>query len=145
MTEQIEINGTIKMTARADGTIRIEAIGKREYMPATRSMAGFWTAGHPRALYIIDGYDCRDAKVGDEGCLGISYNTRGDEHLAAWLTTAGIAGNMGDDVTLHGWRGTTNDRSTFARGWRRVESIAPRKRGLGWVMILSADLRPDED
>lgn len=79
------------------------------------------------------------------GCLGISYNTLGDEHLAAWLTTSGITGNMGGAATLHGWRGTTNDRSTFAKGWRRVESINPRRRGLGWVMILSADLRPDED
>ena len=145
MTNEIEINGTIKMTERADGTIRLEAIGKREYVHAKWASNNYWTEGHPRALYIIDGYDCRDAKVGDMGCLGISYNTLGDEHLAAWLTTAGITGNMGDAATLHGWRGTTNDRSIFARGWRRVESINPRKRGLGWVMILSADLRPNED
>ena len=145
MTEQIEINGTIKMVERNDGTIRIEAIGKREFMPRVAGMDGYWTEGHPRALYIIDGYDCRDAKVGDEGCLAVSYNTRGDENLSAWMNTAGIAGNMGDAASLHGWRGTTNDRSTFARGWRRVESIAPRKRGLGWVMILSKDLRPNED
>jgi len=134
--EQNEIKGTLRVTELKDGRVRIEAIGRREF----NSYIG-WMECLPAPLSI----DGEDARVGDEGCFAVSYNTIGDEDPFVWLSRSGLKGNMGDARRIHGWRGTTNNRSIAARGWRKVESIQERKRGLGWVATLSPDLRPDEE
>lgn len=131
----------VTITERCDGTIRIEAIGRRE-----RSIAsvGGDLEYMPAPLAIVDDLGGeREARPGDTGCLVESYNTTSsDDKRAVWLDTdpAGIAGNLGGTRALTGWRGTTDDRAVIAHGWRRVISIEPRKRGIGWVAILSRDM-----
>lgn len=148
MTTYTEIipqtKSTITMTGRSDGTIRIEAIGRREYIAALGGEVEYT----PAPLTIVD--DCgdeRDAIPGDAGCLAESYSVAGgDDKRAVWMGSnpAGICGNASNERALFGWRGTTDDRAVVAQGWRRVLSIEPRKRGVGWVAILSRDLgHPD--
>lgn len=65
-------------------------------------------------------------------------------HSAALYTEAidGIGGNQDPQKkSMHGWRGTNNDIAVFAHGWRKVKSVRKRKRGKGYRVILSKDLR----
>ena len=137
----------MRVTERRDGTIRIEQIDW---------CGGQFADGH-HLMLIIDpdnDYEKREIRVGDEGCLSTSHNVSPDairsnrptEYSAQLFADPnGIPGNMNSNITrLHGWRGTTCDRCSEAWGWRRVESIEPRKRGEGYVVILSVDLKPDE-
>lgn len=132
-------SATVILTERCDGTIRIEAIGRREHIAALGGDLEYM----PAPLDIVDDLgDEREARPGDAGCLAESYSVAGgDDKRAVWLGTnpAGIMGNGGDRA-LTGWRGTTDDRAIIAHGWRRVISIEPRKHGVGWVAILSRDL-----
>lgn len=144
MKVQFKTNGTIKIVKRKDGTIRIESIGKRERVGGYSRSEWHWLEYTPHPMFLCGDGDEKEVTVGMEGCLAIGYNVIGDEDIDVWLVNSGVPGNAGDGERLHGWRGTTNDRSVAADGWRRVESITPRKRGLGWVAILSKDLRPDE-
>jgi len=131
-------SATVILTERRDGTIRIEAIGRREYIAALGGDMEYT----PAPLAFVYDWGARDAKPGDAGCLAESYSVAGgDDKRAVWLGTnpAGIMGNGGDRA-LTGWRGTTDDRAIIAHGWRRVISIEPRKHGVGWVAILSRDL-----
>ena len=126
----------MRLTERHDGTIRIE----------------------PDLITVIfpdQGHTHREIRVGDEGCLATAKDISPNTLLRGWPTEYrvslyaapdGVGGNMDPKIKrLHGWRGTTNDWSSYAWGWRRVESITPRRRGVGYVVILSADLRPDAD
>ena len=133
-------SATVILTERGDGTVRIEAIGRRERIAALGGDLEYM----PAPLDIVDDLgDEREARPGDAGCLAESYSVAGgDDNRAVWLGTnpAGIAGNLRDTRALTGWRGTTGDRAVIAHGWRRVISIEPRKRGIGWVAILSRDM-----
>ena len=122
------------ITERRDGTIRIEL--RAEY---------YDDLDIDLAFYIVDAdYNSRPVRIGDEGCLSMSTRA-GCEDGAAMYPDA-IPGNMNHNIRrYHGWRGTTCDVARYAMGWRRVESVEPRKRGGGLVIVLSADLRPDED
>lgn len=85
---------------------------------------------------------------GNSGCMVINRNVSGDENIFFYLVgnETGAPGNMNPAVCrLHGWRGTTNNRASYAYGWRKVLSVSPRKRGAGYTVLFSADLRPDED
>ena len=143
----------MRITESRDGTVRIELIGER---------GREWEPDEIPALpeYLDDnenGYHCtsRPVQVGDAGCLVTHHDVspdaqrlRGPTEYSAHVVNSpeGIPGNSNHAITrLHGWRGTSYDSYCDAWGWRRVESIEPRKRGVGWVVILSADLRPDED
>lgn len=133
-------SATVILTERGDGTIRIEAIGRREYIAALGGDLEYM----PAPLGIVDDLGGeREARPGDAGCLAESYSTAaGGDKRSVWLDAnpAGICGNMSNARALTGWRGTTDDRAVIAHGWRRVISIEPRKRGIGWVAILSRDL-----
>ena len=131
-------SATVILTERRDGTIRIEAIGRREYIAALGGDMEYT----PAPLAFVYDWGARDAKPGDAGCLAESYSVAGgDDKRAVWLGTnpAGIMGNGGDRA-LTGWCGTTDAVAVIAHGWRRVISIEPRKHGVGWVAILSRDL-----
>ena len=133
-------SATVILTERGDGTIRIEAVGRREYVAALGGDLEYM----PAPLDIVDDLGGeREARPGDAGCLAESYSTAaGGDKRSVWLgaNPAGIAGNLRGTRALTGWRGTTDDRAVIAHGWRRVISIEPRKRGIGWVAILSRDL-----
>lgn len=67
------------------------------------------------------------------------------KHWYILCDSDGVGGNMnGSAKRFHGWRGTTNNVSREALGLRRVEKIIECKNGKFWV-VLSADLRPDEE
>ena len=118
------------ITERRDGTIRIELRGEH------------WDINP--MLTADSEYREKPVQVGDEGCLLVAGRS-GREDVAA-LRPGPIPGNLNHHITrCHGWRGTTGDVARYAMGWRRVESVTPRRRGGGLVIILSADLRPDED
>ena len=121
------------ITERRDGTIRIEL--REEY---------YDDLDIDLAFYIVDAdYHSRPVRIGDEGCLSVSTRA-GCQDRAAMYPDA-IPGNLNHRIRhYHGWRGTTCDVARYAMGWRRVESVIPRTRGGGLVVILSADLRPDE-
>lgn len=136
----------MRLTTRRDGTIRLECVVRGEYDDPER------------VTYELPGWDAprpREVVVGDVGCLVTTEDVSPDamrgggptEYGARlWGDELGFPGNSDHDkCRLHGWRGTTNDVYVYAWGWRRVESIAPRKRGRGWVMVLSADLMPGDD
>lgn len=132
-------SATVILTERGDGTIRIEAIGRREYIAALGGDMEYT----PAPLAVVYDWGSRDAKPGDAGCLAESYSVAaGGDKRSVWLDAnpAGICGNLSNERALTGWRGTTDDRAVIAHGWRRVISIEPRKRGIGWVAILSRDL-----
>lgn len=132
-------SATVILTERGDGTIRIEAIGRREYIAALGGDMEYT----PAPLAVVYDWGSHDAKPGDAGCLAESYSVAaGGDKRSVWLGTnpAGIRGNLSNERALTGWRGTTDDRAVIAHGWRRVISIEPRKRGIGWVAILSRDL-----
>ena len=95
-------------------------------------------------------------KPGDEGCLVIKTDLSPNAYAAGcggqpikallYHNPEGFPGNMdGNRRKLHGWRGTTGDICVTAYGWRKVRSITPLKRGIGDRIILSADLKPNED
>ena len=143
MRELVRLSGAderARVIERADGTIRIEYIMPEDAAPYADLVTLHERDGGPWSLI----------EVGDEGVLMICERLqRGHEQAnRAYLLNEpdGAPGNTDHTVRrLHGWRGTTNDLVCDAHGWRRVESIEPRKRGHGFVAILSADLRPDED
>jgi len=92
----------------------------------------------------------REVRVGDEGTytvVGRIYNDDGEfETVSLDTHPEGIPGNMDrSERRIHGWRGTTNDISTYAQGWRRVLSIEQPKRGKGWIVTLSNDLKSTEE
>ena len=92
---------------------------------------------------IFPGGESRIISVGDEGCFFTTQNTYGNDDYRCGLFAdkEGFPGNSDHSMkSLHGWRGTTNDRACYVEGWRRVENIEPRKRGVGFVVILSKDL-----
>lgn len=130
----------VTIAERCDGTIRIEAIGHREHIAALDGDMEYT----PAPLAIIDDLGGeREARPGDAGCLAESYSTAaGGDKRAVWLCAnpAGIPGNIDRSRALTGWRGTTDGRAVIAHGWRRIISIEPRKRGIGWVAIMSRDL-----
>ena len=130
----------MKLTERRDGTIRIEAIGTREP----------WGDEEPDSIQICDheSGEGREIQVGDEGCFVTTEpETDTSTILSAclWDDPYGYPGNTNHNIyRLHGWRGTTGGEYCEAHGWRRVKSIEPRKRGVGYVVILSADMKPDK-
>jgi len=142
----------MRVTERRNGTIRIEAIGTRG-----RESDGWEWTEDPEPIMICgpDMTEERQIRVGDEGCMVTGEDVSPDALRAGGPTEysvrlstdrEGIPGNSDPSIRrLHGWRGTTGDWYVDTWGWRRVESIEPRKRGIGYVVILSADLRPDED
>jgi len=88
--------------------------------------------------------------VGDEGCVGtikdVSPNAlrSGESRTSVFLcdNPEGISGNSDRNIRkLNGWRGTTNDSSITAHGWRRIEESAPLKRGYGWRTVFSEELK----
>ena len=127
-----------KMIWRADGTVRIE----------NRPEMGDW----PTERYGVTQRLPKDPdwriklEVGDEFCLGVVTDPCGVETPFFVRDERGIGGNMdGDRRVLHGWRGTTNGYTEMAYGWRRCLEIGWLKRGYGEYLILSADMKPDED
>lgn len=118
------------ITERRDGTIRIELRGEH------------WDINP--MLTTDSEYRERPVQVGDEGCLSVS--TRAGCQDRAAMYPGPIPGNLNSHISrYHGWRGTTCDVARYAMGWRRVKFVAPRTRGKGLIIILSADLRPDEE
>ena len=137
-----------KITELKNGKIKIEAFGLREWCKTSHHDDGFWDEKNPEPLCIRDwkGNE-RNAIAGDCGCLVISRNVSGDEDISAFLfaSEVGMPGNMNPAICrLHGWRGTTGNRESHAYGWRRVESITPRKRGIGCIVLFSEDLKLKE-
>ena len=151
----------MKITERKNGTLRIEGIGTREYYGE-----GHYHEESPNVIQFVfddeNGYvgivglaEERDCRAGDEGCLVVCHDVSPDAlrssapinyHVSIVDDIDGIGGNMHSEIKrLHGWRGTTNDTDCTAWGWRRVESVQPRKRGIGWVVILSEDLKQEEE
>ena len=129
----------ITVTERADGTIRIEAIGTTEKIDR-------WDVAEidPDPL-MIDGEQIADS--GDCGCLyaGDDIRTATTAYVGMVSDPEGLGGNVDPSVkSLDGWRGTTNDIATYAMGWREVMSVEPRKRGVGWVAILSKPFDPTD-
>ena len=58
----------------------------------------------------------------------------------------GIRGNSNREIRrYHGWRGTTSDNYVTAIGMRTVLSKTKFKRGYGYSIVLSADLKKDEE
>ena len=139
----------MKMLRRRDGTIVIEERIERWFNRPTR-----YDDGVENLMPDLPSYDYnRPIRVGDEGCLAIVKNVSpdslraGETEINATLRSdaAGLPGNSNPNITrLHGWRGTSNDCHVSAHGWRRVLSIRPVARGIGYRVILSADLQPDE-
>ena len=90
-----------------------------------------------------------DVYVGDEGVLCVTESQRRDGPSTSAILYAdrrGIAGNTDSAIRrLHGWRGTTDGDAVYAGGWRRVESVTTYRGGLGWRVVLSADLAKDEE
>jgi len=138
---------TTKILTRRDGTLVIECRIPRWMDRPTKYDTGL-TNLPPHPLMFAD----RPAQVGDVGCLGITEDwspdaCRAGEHRPrAWMLPGedGIPGNSNGNITrCHGWRGTTDDARVEAHGIRRVVSITPVSRGLGWRVILSADLSPE--
>ena len=96
----------------------------------------------------------RRVRIGDVGCLCLGSNVSPDclrsgksEDYEVWLydEESGYPGNSNPGICrLHGWRGTTQNFHVTAEGWRRVESIDQLKRGLGFRVVLSEDMRPNE-
>ena len=94
---------------------------------------------------------------GDEGCLAWYVDVSPDAvrnsgapinycPLSLFVQPEGLRGNCDRNIRrLHGWRGTSNDVYKTACGWRRVEKIEKRARGIGRRITLSVDLRPDEE
>lgn len=141
----------MRLTERRDGTIRIEAIGRIDRYQGRE----FAIDPDPMTIVIPGGrWVQREIRVGDEGCLRVSHgvspnamrsNNPTEYSASLYADADGVPGNSNSNISrLHGWRGTTGDSCCYAMGWRRVESIAPRKRGVGYVVILSADLRPTD-
>jgi len=128
----------MKITERKDGTIRITVKTSDD-------------CSQSNMLFLQD--DCmseREIQIGDEGCLQLKCNIRNTSKLRNYDailidSSEGIGGNLNSSIKrLHGWRGTSNKISKSAEGWRRVESVEPRKQGQGWTIILSEDLKPEE-
>jgi len=129
----------MKITKRKDGTIRITVKICDYDLQSNMS-------------FLSDDYISeRDVQVGDEGCLSLSYNIRDTSKFTDYRailidSPEGIGGNINSSIKrLHGWRGTSNNISRSAEGWRRVKSVEPRKQGQGWTIILSKDLKPEEN
>lgn len=140
----------IREYTRVDGALVIEGIGATVNGMEDIPNPPMITLDHDGGLY------CRPPEEGDEGCLASTYyvgptywvdGEMRDPLPSAHLAThpEGIAGNSDPSIRrLHGWRGTWNDWATNARGWRKVLSYQPRKRGIGWRLVLSEDLKPEE-
>lgn len=125
----------VKLTELKDGRIKLEVILRLEYV-------------------LIDGTVIHEnppvwfPQVNDEGCFVLYYDVFGDDNIEVALieNSTGVPGNLNHSICrLHGWRGATNNRACMAMGWRKVESVTPRKRGAGLVAIYSNDLKPTED
>ncbi len=125
----------MKIVTRKNGTVRVEVIGEREWYDPEVQIG----------MCIYTGDIRRNVRVGDEGVLVERQYFRSDAVDAyLWADPDGVPGNSNPAIKrLNGWRGTTNDVATFARGWRQVESISPRKRGVGVNIVLSAEFVPD--
>ena len=103
-------------------------------------------------IYHADGpHSARKIRVGDEGTLVEVTSVRpddmrrGDDCLRVYFDARpdGVPGNSNGAIQrLHGWRGTTNDSYVDASGWRRIEAIT--RRGVGWLVKISADLKPSQ-
>ena len=129
----------MKINERKNGTVRIESIaegercyGRIEYETPDPFMIEFPESGISRP-----------AVVGDEGCLTRgAAESESDTDASLYHDLDGIPGNCNQAVKrLDGWRGTTDGWRVTADGWRQVLSVEPRKRGVGWVVILSAKTR----
>ena len=83
----------------------------------------------------------RDIKIDDIGTLCETSTRHGKKFFDVWLElgTKGVCrhGTFTDPIT-NGYLGCCEDRESSACGVRRVESIAKRKRGLGWVIMFSS-------
>ena len=140
----------MKITRLKNGQIVVEARASKY------EAREFGTTAMPDTMEFTpdDWRTVRAVRVGDEGCVGIATNVSPDsirdghdnENFCRVYMTAnpeGISGNSNHHVRrLHGWRGTTNDSSIEADGWRRVLEIRPTKTGIGWRVVLSEDLNP---
>lgn len=66
-------------------------------------------------------------------------------HSLRPYTGVGVGGNMDSSVKrLHGWRGTTNDRSVYACGVHKITNARPLKTQDAVRLTLGPDLYPDE-
>jgi hypothetical protein len=103
-------------------------------------------------MYAYDPIDAlrHEVRTGEVGCLVIDESMspnacrsgQHDPRAMLWLDTNGVPGNLDfKNLQVLGWRGTSNDICRIAHGVRRVESVAPRKRGYGTRVILSDELR----
>ncbi len=127
-----------KMIWRTDGTVRIENRPEMGYWPTDRSRVTQRLPNDPDWRIKL--------KVGEEFCFGVGTDPRGVETPFFERDGRGIAGNMNSGWrVLHGWRGTTNGYKEVAYGWRRCLEIGRLKRGFGEYLILSADMKPDEN
>lgn len=97
------------------------------------------------------GINLDDLKIGDNYILVSRENIlTGSTTYRLVPDNGGISGNMDPSIKrYHGWRGTTNDISTYAYGLRRIERIDAIKGdafGNRSVKVkLSADLKPEEE
>jgi hypothetical protein len=83
-------------------------------------------------------------KAGEVYAVAERHNLLTDEKSYIFKDPeTGFGGNMNSHIKrYHGWRGTTNDKSTEAIGVREVLSVTVQKNGLCRVK-LSDDLHPD--
>lgn len=123
-----------KFTELKNGEIKFEIIPDWERIPLTGGKCYEPCGGYLPPL--------------NRGCLVISYNHTGDPSPAYALVNnpAGALGNGGSSRrALHGWLGTHDNRVSMAYGWRAVISVTPRKRGGGFTVLFSVDLKPNHD
>lgn len=82
------------------------------------------------------------------GCSRVLVGTttgQDDETFALHNSPAGIPGNSDRSITrMHGWRGTTDNRSVYAYGEREVTKIRELKNGAVAVTV-GPDLDPTTD
>ncbi len=90
------------------------------------------------------------SKVGDEGILLEFTNTTSGKIEWKFVPIAdapnGIGGNMDHEVKrFHGWRGTTNNVSCYAKGVRKIKKIIGEADEYGNCIkvLLGKDLHQD--
>jgi len=131
----------IKMNERSNGTVRLDFIGSREIYD------GREYENEPEKMVMMQHPDTNEeddfVRVGDKGVLVTTENEYGDDDLKAWMwgDEDGYPGNSNREIKeRNGWRGTTNGRACYAHGYREVLEISPRKRGVGFYVILSEEI-----
>jgi hypothetical protein len=144
---------TITIRERRDGTLAIECRAPRWLERPTKHDRGLEN-DYPEPIILRTEQHERPIERGDQGCL-VSFEDVSPDGLRRSTPYTGVSMNGDPDGVpgnsdhtikrLHGWRGTTDDASCQVWGWRRVISVEPLKRGLGWRVMLSVDLKPEDD